>query len=93
MAKKSEEQQEDVKNVAEFVAVTAPGSPDPVTQVENGSPKPLHELAVLHRVSGWQQAALARLMGWQEGKVVTDADYRAALDRLNARRLGSGRKE
>lgn len=84
MAKKSEEQQEDVSEPVTVVALDSKS----VTQVLS-----LGELAARHRISTWQQAALTRLMGWQEGKVVTDADYRAALDRLNARRLGSGRKE
>lgn len=54
----------------------------------------LESLAVLadrHRVPGWQQAALMRMMGWDDGKMVTDAEYRMALDKLRSRRLGGGR--
>ncbi len=54
----------------------------------------LESLAVLadrHRVAGWQQAALMRMMGWDDGKMVTDAEYRMALDKLRSRRLGGGR--
>lgn len=54
----------------------------------------LESLAVLanrHRVPGWQQAALMRMMGWDDGKMVTDAEYRMALDKLRSRSLGGGR--
>lgn len=43
------------------------------------------------RVPAWQQAALLRFMGWTDGKMLTEAEYRAALDKLAARRLGGGR--
>lgn len=53
----------------------------------------LDELALLFRVPTWQQAALTRLMGWAPDKSVSEADYADALDSLNSRRMGSGRKE
>lgn len=55
--------------------------------------KSLSELAALFRVPTWQQAALERLMGWAKGKSVTEEAYSDALDSLNSRRMGSGRKE
>lgn len=51
----------------------------------------LSVLASRHRVASWQQAALLRLMGWADGKMVTDADYQAALRKLQGRRMGGGR--
>lgn len=55
---------------------------------------PLETLSVLadrHRVTSWQQAALMRCMGWESGKLVTDAEYRAALNRIKNRPMGGGR--
>lgn len=49
-------------------------------------------LAQKHGVPAWQGAALARFMGWVDGKMVTDTEYRTALDNLSARRLGGGRR-
>lgn len=43
------------------------------------------------RVPSWQQAALCRFMGWEDGKMVSDAEYREALNSLKRRRLGGGR--
>ena len=42
-------------------------------------------------VAAWEQAALMRMMGWADGKMIADADYRAALAKLHGRRLGGGR--
>lgn len=53
----------------------------------------LDELALSFRVPTWQQAALLRLMGWTEDKSVSEAAYADALDALNSRRMGGGRKE
>jgi len=36
----------------------------------------------------WQGAALCRAEGWALGKMVTQADFDAALERLNTRRMG-----
>ena len=52
----------------------------------------LDVLADRHRVPAWQAAALARFMGWAEGKMVTDPEYKTALDKLSVRRLGGGRR-
>ena len=52
----------------------------------------LSVLADRHRIPSWHQAALLRYMGWQDDKMVTDADYRKALDELKHRRIGGGRK-
>lgn len=51
----------------------------------------LDALADKHRVASWQQAALLRLTGWAAGKEVSEADYAAALNNLQYRRMGSGR--
>lgn len=51
----------------------------------------LAAMADRHRVPAWQEAALCRFMGWAEGKMVSDAEYQAALGKLNSRRLGGGR--
>ena len=78
--------------------VSPAGSPlEPDTSVNSPAGNArvaLESLAVLanrHRVPGWQQAALMRMMGWDDGKMVTDAEYRMALDKLRSRSLGGGR--
>ena len=48
----------------------------------------VEELASKHRIASWQTAALCRLMGWEPGKLVTEAEYKDALARLNNRRIG-----
>lgn len=52
----------------------------------------LSELADKHRVASWRQAALLRYMGWEDDKMVSEADYKAALTALENRRIGGGRK-
>lgn len=55
---------------------------------------PLERLEVLadrHRVPTWQQSALCRFMGWEDGKMVANAEYLDALDKLKTRRVGGGR--
>ena len=67
---------------------------EPVPEAERPQAPLLESIAILsdrHRVPGWQQAALMRMMGWDDGKMVTDAEYRMALDKLRSRRLGGGR--
>ena len=51
----------------------------------------MNVLAAKYRVPAWQQAALMRSMGWEAGKMVTVAEYLAALEGLQNRRLGGGR--
>ena len=51
----------------------------------------MNVLADRHRVPTWQQAAVNRLMGWEAGKMVSNADYVSALDKLKARPVGGGR--
>lgn len=51
----------------------------------------LSVLADRHRIASWQQAALMRCMGWEAGKMVTDAEYRGALERVRSRPMGGGR--
>lgn len=71
-----------------------PQENEPGPEAERAQAPLLESIAILsnrHRVPGWQQAALMRLMGWDDGKFVTDAEYRAALDKLRSRRLGGGR--
>ena len=65
----------------------APAAPE--TDVE--ALESLSALADRHRVPSWQQAALCRFMGWAEGKLVSDAEYRDALENLKRRRLCGGR--
>ncbi|WP_304737176.1 hypothetical protein [uncultured Desulfovibrio sp.] len=67
---------------------------DEKAQTENREEPALEDIAALairHRVAAWEQAALLRMMGWADGKMTTDAEYRAALARLHGRRLGGGR--
>lgn len=52
----------------------------------------LSVLADRHRVPSWQQAALLRFMDWTDDRLVSDADYRAALGNLKHRRIGGGRR-
>ena len=51
----------------------------------------MNVLADRHRVPTWQQSAVNRLMGWEAGKMVSNADYVSALDKLKARPVGGGR--
>ena len=67
----------------------APAAPE--TDVETSALENLSVLADRHRVPSWQQAALCRFMGWEDGKMVSDAEYREALNSLKRRRLGGGR--
>lgn len=99
--------QEDVKDTAkaDAAADTTEGSPTASAtgseaKVPTGEPDearlqpPLETLSVLadrHRVTSWQQAALMRCMGWESGKLVTDAEYHAALERIKNRPMGGGR--
>ena len=62
------------------------------TACEEVALESLSALAARHRIAGWQQAALLRYMGWQDDRMVTDEDYRKALDGLKHRRIGGGRK-
>lgn len=69
-------------------------APDPKTPKPEKEAPALESLAVLadrHRVVAWQQSALSRFMGWEDGKMVSNADYLDALDKLKTRRLGGGR--
>lgn len=69
-------------------------APDPKTPEPDEEAPALESLASLadrHRVPTWQQAALCRYMGWEDGKMVADADYLDALDKLKTRRVGGGR--
>lgn len=78
-------------------AVQSPEAPaDPKADVAREETGPvLESLSVLadrHRVSSWQQAALLRFMDWTDDKLVSDAEYRAALEELKYRRIGGGRR-
>ena len=61
-------------------------------QAEAPALEQLSVLADRHRVPSWQQAALLRFMDWTEDRLVSDADYRAALESLHHRRMGGGRR-
>ena len=63
----------------------------PAAKAEAPALESLAALADRHRVPAWQEAALCRFMGWAEGKMVSSAEYLAALGKLNSRRLGGGR--
>lgn len=114
MAKKKEENPENVDRKPENLTEQASAAPEAVesapadqTPTENAlgaetetPPEPgkeapalesLASLADRHRVPTWQQAALCRYMGWEDGKMVADADYLDALDKLKTRRVGGGR--
>lgn len=78
-------------------AVQSPEAPaDPQADVAREETGPvLESLSVLadrHRVSSWQQAALLRFMDWTDDKLVSDSEYRAALENLKHRRIGGGRR-
>lgn len=79
---------------AQTVVETQEASVVSENPVEAASPK-LEHLSVLaerHRVPSWQQAALVRFMGWKDGKMASDAEYRAALTGLANRRIGGGHR-
>lgn len=65
---------------------------EPVEKPSGPKMESLSVLADRHRIPAWHQAALLRYMGWQDDKMVTDEDYRNALDELKHRRIGGGRK-
>ena len=78
-------------------AVQSPEAPaDPQADVAREETGPvLESLSVLanrHRVPSWQQAALLRFMDWTDDRLVSDAEYRAALENLKHRRIGGGRR-
>lgn len=51
----------------------------------------INVLADRHRLPSWQLAALLRMMDWQDGIMVSDEDFRAAINKLRSRRIGGGR--
>lgn len=71
----------------------APAGEEKTAEVQEGHPllEDVAVLAIRHRVAAFEQAALMRMMGWADGKMIADADYRAALAKLHVRRLGGGR--
>lgn len=78
--------QENVAAAPQKAAVTASREP-----ADGDSLVDLAVLADRHRVPSWMEAALCRMMGWAEGKLVSDAEYRDALENLKRRRLCGGR--
>lgn len=61
---------------------------------KNEGEQALESIAVLsakHRLPGWQTAAIMRMMDWEDDVMVSDADFCAAIGRLNNRRIGGGR--
>ena len=83
----------DDKNSQTAVEKTGDAS-DPAAEERPADMPRLESLSVLadrHRIPAWHQAALLRYMGWQDDKMVTDEDYRKALDGLKHRRIGGGR--
>ncbi len=74
--------------------VSENGNPAPAPEREPEKKPLLESLSALgdrHRVAAWQEAALCRYMGWEAGKMVSEAEYLEALNRLKARRIGGGR--
>lgn len=74
---------------------TPPDTQEDVAAATEESSPVLESLSVLadrHRVPSWQQAALLRFMDWTDDRLVSDAEYRAALDNLKYRRIGGGRR-
>ena len=84
---------EDAREQTPETAETQETAPDPEKDVEAPALQSLSELAARHRVASWQQAALVRFMGWADGKMLTDEEYRVALNSLTARHLGGGRRK
>lgn len=63
-------------------------------EVEAGTKEILENLAVLsqrHRIPSWQLAAMTRYMGWEKDKLVSESEFKAALNILQSRRIGGGR--
>lgn len=74
---------------------TPPDTQEDVASAKENTRPALESLSVLadrHRVPSWQQAALLRFMDWTDDRLVSDAEYRAALDNLKYRRIGGGRR-
>lgn len=44
------------------------------------------------RIPGWQLAGILRQQGWEEDRLVTEAEFLAALQDFKTRRMGGGRK-
>ena len=103
----AENQSSQVENAAETTSETgetplsegAPqgDAPAPVTDQAPAAEKDeplfsLEELEMKHRAPSWQHSALKRLMGWASGKKVAEREYEAALNQLNNRRQGGGRR-
>lgn len=83
------------ENLPETGAEQPQGEAGQTPDTSQGKAEPLfslEELEMKHRMPGWQQSALKRLMGWASGKKVTEREYEAALDQLNNRRVGGGRR-
>lgn len=91
-----ERKAEDQTSAAPEAVEAAPADQTPTDNApgaEKEAPA-LESLAILadrHRVPTWQQSALCRFMGWEDGKMVSDAEYLDALDKLKTRRVGGGR--
>lgn len=91
--KKTTEEKNEQQAAAPETVEAPEASADSETDVASQTPalENLSALADRHRVPSWQQAALCRFMGWAEGKLVSDAEYRDALENLKRRRLCGGR--
>ena len=76
---------------SEGAAQSEASKTEDVATAAGGELESLSVLADRHRVPTWQQAAVNRLMGWEAGKMVSNADYVSALDKLKARPVGGGR--
>lgn len=61
---------------------------------EAGAEETLENLATLsqkHRIPAWRLAAATRYMGWEKDKLVSESEFKAALNTLQSRRIGGGR--
>ncbi len=48
--------------------------------------------ALSEKIPAWQKAALLRFMNWQDDRMVSESEFAAALESLQNRRIGGGRK-
>ena len=90
-AAKAEPRNAEAKAEEEALAQAAPeaASADKAKAgAKNAELASIEELANAQRLPTWQSAALNRLMGWGSGKKVTEAEYKAALNKLKNRRIG-----
>ncbi len=90
--RETDQSEEDREQTSSATVETPETSADREKDAEAPALEQLSVLADRHRVPSWQQAALLRFMDWTDDRLVSDADYRAALESLQHRRMGGGRR-